>query len=116
MNPFWLVFLVIPFLALGAREFSKRRVSLWLILIVYMVVGWGLANLAVHWHFASLDAQVQNSALPSPELLDEWQSDGAAYVFALCFGWLYSAIYFLLCLWVYYIVRYFVKRPQKLDA
>ena len=116
MNPFWIVFLVIPFLALGARDFSKRRVSLWLIAIIYLVVGWGVVNLAVRWHFASLEAQVQNSASPSPELLDRLQSDGAAYVFAYYFGWLYSAIYFLLCLWVYYIARYFVKRPQKLDA
>ena len=116
MNPFWIVFLAIPFIALAAREFSKRRVSLWLIVIIYVVVGWGLAILAVEWHFADLDAQVRSSVSPPPELLDKWQSDGAAYVFAYYFGWLYSAIYFVLCLWVYYIVRYFVKHPRKLNA
>ena len=116
MNPFWILFLAIPFPVLVARDVSKRRVSLWLIAIVYMAVGWGLANLAVHWHFSSLAAQVESSVSPAPELLDKLQSDGASYVFAYYFGWLYSAIYFLFCLWVYYIARYFVHRPRKLDA
>ena len=88
MNPFLIVFLAIPFIALAARDFSKRRVSLWLIVIIHMVVGWGLAILAVEWHFADLDAQVRRSVSPPPELLDKLQSDGAARVFAYCFGWL----------------------------
>jgi hypothetical protein len=116
MNPFWIVFLVTPFVALAARDFSKRRVSLWSIGIVYVVVGWGLANLAVHWHFSSLAAQAESSASPSPELLDRLQSDGAAYVFAYYLGWLYAVIYFFLSLWVYYIARYFITRTRKVNA
>lgn len=106
MNPFWIVFLVVPFIALAARDISKRKVSVWSIAIVYVIVGWGLANLAVDWRFSSLAAQAQSS--PSPELLDQLQNDGAANVFAYYFGWLYAVIYFLLCLWIYYIARYFM--------
>jgi hypothetical protein len=116
MNPFLILFLALPFLILAARDLSGRRVSLWVLVAGYMAVGWGLAALAVEFHFSSLAAQVERYASPPPDLLNQLQNDGAANVFAYYFGWAYAAIYFLLSLWVYYVVRYFVKRPAKSNA
>ena len=110
MNAYVVAFLVIPLFALVAREFFNIKVSLWIVFVVYVLVGWALVNLAVWSHFAGLEALVRSYASPPEQLLDELQGDGAKYVFAYYFGWAYAAIYFLLSLWLFYIGRYLKKR------
>jgi hypothetical protein len=116
MNPFLIVFLATPFVALAARELFNLRASYRVIVIVYLILGWGLVNLAVEWRVSSLEALVQSSTSSSPGLLEKLQNDGATRVFAYYFGWVYAPIYFLLCLWVYYTARYFTRRVRKLNA
>ena len=116
MNPYLILFLAIPLVAIVAKEIFKPKLSFWLIVIVYMAAGWGLANLAVDWHFSNLEAQLHSYKSPPAELLNKLQNDGAAYVFAYYFGWAYAAIYFLLCLWAYYTARFFIRHFRGLDA
>jgi hypothetical protein len=110
MNPFDAAFLILPVAALVAREFGKLKLPLWLVFLIYVPAGWLLMTLGVEWYFAALDKAVRSTPHPSEELLHKWQSDGAARVFAVYFGWAFAAIYFALCLWIVKIVHFFVTR------
>ena len=111
MNLLIASFLVLPVIALIAKELGKLKLSRWSIFLIYVAVGWMLIYFAVERYFASLDEIVRNTPNPSEELLDRWQNDGAKRVFALYFGWFYAAIYFLGCSLAIYIVR-LLKRPR----
>ena len=110
MNPFDAAFLILPVAALVAREFGKLKLPLWLIFLIYVPAGWLLMTLGVEWYFAALDKAVRSTPHPSEELLNKWQSDGAARVFAVYFGWAFAAIYFVLCLLIIKTVSFFVRR------
>lgn len=113
MNLFTLGFLAIPIAAIAVREFSRRKVSLWIIFFAYVLIGWLLWNLSVWWYFAGLDELVKSTPNPSAELLSDLQNDGAAYVFAWYFGWIFAAIYFLFCLAFVLIIRDIVETLFK---
>ena len=109
MNIFTLAFLAIPIALIAYREFSRRKISLWLIFFAYVVIGWLLWDLSVWWYFAGLDDLIKSTPHPSPELLESRQSDGAALVFGWYFGWIFAAIYFLFCLVFVLIIRDIVE-------
>jgi hypothetical protein len=113
MNPYLVAFLTLPVAAIVAKIFFKWRLSLWIIFFGCVLAGWGLAHLAVQQHFDNLDALVRSTPQPSEALLDALQSDGAAYVFAAYFGWVYAAVYFAVCLWLAYIAKFVVGRFQR---
>jgi len=110
MNLFFASFLILPILALLAKESGKLKLPLWSIFLVCAVVGWLLVNLAVEQYFASLDEVISSSPNPPEELLERRQNDGAKRVFALYFGWAYAALYFLICLWIIKAARALVRR------
>jgi hypothetical protein len=105
MNFYLAAFLIIPVVALIAREAGKLRLSRWIIFFGYLAVGWLLVYLAVQSYLDNLDEPVRNTPHPSKELLDEWQDDGAKEVFALYFGWAFATVYFLACLMIINLVR-----------
>jgi hypothetical protein len=113
MNIFTFGFLLIPIAAIAANEVSSKKVSLWFIFIVYVLVGWLLWNLSVWWYFQQLDELVRSTPHPSAELLEKWQNDGAANVFALYFGWLFAAVYFLVCVVIVFAIREIGKQLMK---
>jgi hypothetical protein len=110
MNLYFVAFLIIPILALAAKEFGTLKLSRWSIFFIYVAAGWLLVHFAVVSHFTSLDEIVRNAPNPSEELLSEWENDGAPQVFALLFGWAYAAIYFLVCFSVVELVRAIRKK------
>jgi hypothetical protein len=93
MNVFFAAFCVLPPALLGAKTYSKWRISSWWLFAGFVLVGWILVNLAVWWHFEEL-ARLASMPGASDELMDAAQSDGAARVFGLYFGWVYAAVYF----------------------
>ena len=100
MNLFFAAFLLLPILALLAKESGKLRLPLWSIFLLYVAVGWLLVNLAVERYYAYLNELVLSTPDPPEELLNRMQNDGAKRVFALYFGWAYAGGYFLICLWI----------------
>ena len=112
MDPYLAAFLVIPIVALLAKESYQLKFSLWVVFIVYVLIGWLLVNLSVARHFDLLAQAVRDTANPSQELLDNSQNDGAANVFAYYFGWAYAAIYFVVCLWAFKVVTFFIYRRR----
>ena len=105
MNIFLAVFLMLPPAVIAAKEILKIKSPIWFIFFFCVVSGWLLANLAIWKHYELLDELVRNTPVPSEELLEQWQSDGAPKVFALYFGWTYAAFYFLLCLLLLNVIR-----------
>ena len=97
MNVYLLAFLTIPIIAIFGHQALKFKYSLWWIFAFFMPIGWALFVLSHISYQSSLDELVRSTANPSDELLNEWQNDGAANVFALYFGWLISIVYFFVC-------------------
>ena len=110
MNLYFAAFLIIPILALAAKEFGGLKLSRWSIFFICVAAGWLLIYFAVESYFASLDEIVSNTPNPSEELLNEWENDGAPRVFAFFFGWAYAAIYFLVCFSVVEVARAVKKK------
>ncbi len=88
-------FCFIMFLALSPVilliKFWCGRPRWWLVILLITILGWFFwlsAFVFYQLHISDLIAQ-------GAELPDGWDSDGAAGVFALLFGWLISIIYFL---------------------
>jgi hypothetical protein len=98
MSIYLLAFLLIPIAAISAREIFGWKRSIWLIFFTCVLVGWLFWFLSVWSIHQQLDEIVEGTPNPPKELLDRWQNDGAANVFAMGFGWVFAAIYFLACL------------------
>jgi len=113
MDFFLAAFLVLPILALTAKEFGKLKLNLWVIFALYVVVGWLLIHLSVERYFDLLDEAVRSTPNPSSELLNKWQSDGAARVFASYLGWAQAAIYFLFWLWMIKIASFYIRKLRS---
>jgi hypothetical protein len=112
MDPFLAAFLLIPLLALIAKELGKLKLPLGLIFLILVPAGWLLLSLRVQWYFVSLDALVRKNPNPSPDLLSKMQNTGGAMMYALYLGWAMSAIYFVLCLGLIKIVSFFLRRQH----
>lgn len=109
MNPYFAAFLVLPIALFVAKGFGKLPLPMGAIFLICVAVGWLLVNLGVQWYFASLDERIHSTDNPPQELLNEWQNDGAKQVFAVLFGWVYAAIYFLLTLPCFYASRFITQ-------
>lgn len=102
---FFIAFLLVPLIALSAKKLLGWNRSIWLIFFVWIPLGWMLWILAIWSAEQHMDDLLRSNPDPSKELLDAWQNDGAANVFALYLGWAIAAVYFLLCLIVINIIR-----------
>ena len=98
MDIFVIGFLLIPVVAISAKELFGWKRSLWLIFFVCVLFGWMLWALSIWSSQQQMDELVTRTQDPPKELLDGWQNDGATNVFALYFGWAIAAVYFLACL------------------
>ena len=93
----WGLFLLIPPILILPRFLGKFRLPLWVSLIVFIILGWVLVNLATWLYFDYLQELAQS--LPEgPEKEEAWQkwaSDGASLTGALLGGWILALLYFL---------------------
>ena len=97
MNLYFAAFLIIPVIALAAKESGTLKLAIWFVFVIYVVLGCLLVNLALDASQRDLDEIVRNTLNPSDKLLNEWQSGDTARVFASYFGWIYSSVYFYVC-------------------
>lgn len=95
-------------------RFFWRTPPWWVVVALIIVVGWAAYFLSVVSHFEELQDLVRGTEDPSPDLLDEANSDGGPLVFAALFGWLVASFYaapwfvlFLLATWLRNVVRQF---------
>jgi hypothetical protein len=108
-----LFFLAAPAL-LSVRFVRPKRLPWWLLGILAAVSGWVFSNLSVHFYYRHLyDLVIEAGGfdVAPPDLVDDWQADGAKRVFALLFGWLYGLVYLVPWL-VLYGVFCLVRRSQ----
>jgi hypothetical protein len=94
VNIFLLVFCVLPPALLGAKMYLNWRISSWWLFAGFVLIGWILVNLTIWWHFQELTRLAWYTPGASDELKEAAQTDGAARVFGLFFGWAYAALYF----------------------
>jgi hypothetical protein len=102
----WGLFLLIPPILILPRFLGKFRLPLWVSLIVFIILGWVLVNLATWLYFDYLHELAQS--LPEgPEKEEAWQkwaSDGASLTGAFYGGWIVSLFYYLSWLGIAWIV------------
>ena len=93
----WGLFLLIPPILILPRFLGKFRLPLWVSLIVFIILGWVLVNLATWLYFDYLQELAQS--LPEgpekEEARQKWASDGASLTGALLGGWILALLYFL---------------------
>ena len=77
---------------LFVREVRRWRVSLWSLFGVYVLLGWGLIIVVERMQYGV--SQVNNST----------------QVFMMYFGWIYSAVYFLISMTAAFVIRQFRKQ------
>ena len=94
MNMFFAAFCVLPPTLLGAKMCLKWRISSWWLFASFVLVGWILVNLAIWRHFEDMTRLAWYTPGASDKLKEAAQTDGAARVFGLFFGWTYAAVYF----------------------
>jgi len=87
-----ILFLLLPPLMLFVREVRRWRVSLWSLFGVYVLLGWGLIIVVERMQYGV--SQVNNST----------------QVFMMYFGWIYSAVYFLISMTAAFVIRQFRKQ------
>ena len=114
----WVVFLLFPPSLLILRFLGKFRLPVWLLLLLFTILGWALVNLATWLYFDYL-AELANSLPAGPEkskIREKWAADGAKLTGALFGGWMVSLFYFLFCLIILWIVKIFFRKlsPAKL--
>ena len=112
MNIFFAMFCVLPPALLGARTYSKWRISSRWLFADFVLVGWILVNLTIWWRFEEL-ARLASMPGASDKLMDAAQNDGAARVFGLYFGWVYAALYFGAWALAYRVGASLYRRLQK---
>ena len=116
MNIFLLVFCVLPPALLGAKMYLKWRISSWWLFAGFVLVGWILVNLTIWWHFEELNRLAWYTPGASDELQEAAQTDGAARVFALYFGWAYAAVYFGVSALACSVIAIFYRRIRETGA
>ena len=93
----WGLFLLIPPILILPRFLGKFRLPLWVSLIVFIILGWVLVNLATWLYFDYLHELAQS--LPEGPEKDEaykkWSADGASLTGAFYGGWILALLYFL---------------------
>ena len=93
----WGLFLLIPPALILPRFFGKLRLPLWVSMILFIILGWVLVNLAIWLYFDYLWELAQS--LPEgpekEEARDKWATDGASLTGALFGGWILALFYFL---------------------
>lgn len=102
----WGIFLLIPPTLILPRFFGKFRLPLWASLILFIILGWLLVNLATWLYFDYL-AELAHSLPEGPEKEEAWQkwaTDGASLTGALFGGWILALLYFLSWLAIGWIV------------
>ncbi len=102
----WGLFLLIPPILILPRFLGKFRLPLWVSLIVFIILGWVLVNLATWLYFDYL-AELAHSLPEGPEKEEAWQkwaTDGASLTGALFGGWILALLYFLSWLAIGWIV------------
>lgn len=112
------VFSLLPAVLLASR-FFWRKPPWWVIIPLFIIVGWATYFFSVVTHFEELYELIRNTKNPSQELLDEAFSDGGPLVFAALFGWLIALAYampwlvvFLLATWLRSVIRGF-RRGER---
>lgn len=102
----WGIFLLIPPTLILPRFFGKFRLPLWASMILFIILGWVLVNLATWLYFDYL-AELAHSLPEGPEKEEAWQkwaTDGASLTGALFGGWILALLYFLSWLAIGWIV------------
>lgn len=102
----WGIFLLIPPTLILPRFFGKFRLPLWASMILFIILGWLLVNLATWLYFDYL-AELAHSLPEGPEKEEAWQkwaTDGASLTGALFGGWILALLYFLSWLAIGWIV------------
>jgi hypothetical protein len=93
----WGIFLLIPPALILPSFFGKFRFPLWASMILFIILGWVLVNLAIWLYFDYLWELAQS--LPEgpekEEARDKWATDGASLTGALFGGWILALLYFL---------------------
>ena len=84
----------------------------WLLIFLVLIFSWVLINSTVYFYYGYLYDLIESTSAPSQELLDEFGADGAKFVFALFFGWLYGCVYLLPWLLVYQALK-LLRRKQS---
>jgi hypothetical protein len=103
----WGIFLLIPPALILPRLFGKFRFPLWASMILFIILGWVLVNLAIWLYFDYLWELAQS--LPEgpekEEARDKWATDGASLTGALFGGWIPALLYFLSWLTIGWIAK-----------
>jgi hypothetical protein len=93
----WGLFLLIPPILILPRFFGKFCLPLWVSLIIFIILGWVLVNVATWLYFDYLQELAQS--LPEgpekEEACKKWSADGASLTGALLGGWILALLYFL---------------------
>ncbi|MCU7960381.1 MAG: hypothetical protein KZQ58_10365 [gamma proteobacterium symbiont of Bathyaustriella thionipta] len=94
-------------------RFVKDKPSWWIIYLLIIVIGWLSALGTVIFYYQHLGDVIFRTENPPQALIDQWVNDGAKKVFVFLFGWLYSLIYSLPWLLLFYIAVMVRKWRQK---
>ena len=113
INPFIMVFLLIPPIMIIGNTCREKRFSYWSLLLVFMIIGWPCVLFGIDWYYDGLAQIIDKTPTPPEEWLEILTADGAKRVFALFFGWLYSAIYFLVWLAATLVVPKMIKSIKE---
>ena len=92
-NPFYLTFLLLPPIL---RRYQKSGLNHSPIspFLFFTFIGWICLILASDYYYDRLLEKIQSTPNPPEELLEQWTSDSEMIV-VYGFGWVASAIYFL---------------------
>ena len=103
----WGLFLLIPPALILPRFFGKFRLPPWVSMILFVILGWVLVNLATWLYFDYLQELAQSLPEgPEKEVTREkWATDGASLTGALFGGWVLALLYFLSCLAIGWIAK-----------
>ncbi len=104
-NPFLILFLILPPIAIVYDWKAKSRVELQTLFYWYIAAGYILINISLHYSQYRLGAYLQALENPPPELTVRWEADGAANLFCFVFGWVYALVYFSVWRLVYFIIK-----------